>query len=135
METSDRLKNEPFCETQMTEIDETRIENENDPEHPINLIPELCRLFYSLGWVTGTGGGISIKREEKFYLAPSGVQKERMQPSHLYILDKKKNILSSPDKALGIQYLVSCFTQDSEFYSILKRSSFSVIILIRFNFF
>lgn len=30
-------------------------------EHPRNLIPELSRLFYDLGWVTGTGGGISIK--------------------------------------------------------------------------
>lgn len=30
-----------------------------DPEHPSNLIPELCRKFYSLGWVTGTGGGVS----------------------------------------------------------------------------
>lgn len=32
-------------------------------EHPRNLIPELCRQFYHLGWVTGTGGGISIKHE------------------------------------------------------------------------
>lgn len=24
-------------------------------EHPMNLIPELCRQFYQLGWVTGTG--------------------------------------------------------------------------------
>lgn len=24
-------------------------------EHPRNLIPELCRQFYNLGWVTGTG--------------------------------------------------------------------------------
>ncbi|KAJ1341221.1 hypothetical protein BSLG_004156 [Batrachochytrium salamandrivorans] len=35
----------------------------DDPEHPANLIPELCRLFYTLGWVTGTGGGITIKKE------------------------------------------------------------------------
>jgi hypothetical protein len=28
---------------------------------PANLIPELCRGFYHLGWVTGTGGGISIR--------------------------------------------------------------------------
>lgn len=33
-----------------------------DPLHPANLIPELCRLFYTIGWVTGTGGGISIRR-------------------------------------------------------------------------
>lgn len=30
-------------------------------EHPRNLIPSLCRQFYHLGWVTGTGGGMSIK--------------------------------------------------------------------------
>lgn len=35
-------------------------------EHPRNLIPELCRQFYHLGWVTGTGGGISIKHELVF---------------------------------------------------------------------
>jgi methylthioribulose-1-phosphate dehydratase len=30
-----------------------------DPEHPANLIPVLCRNFYNWGWVTGTGGGVS----------------------------------------------------------------------------
>lgn len=33
-----------------------------EAEHPRVLIPELCRLFYQLGWVTGTGGGISVRR-------------------------------------------------------------------------
>uniref|UniRef100_A0A8C7IDY7 Methylthioribulose-1-phosphate dehydratase n=1 Tax=Oncorhynchus kisutch TaxID=8019 RepID=A0A8C7IDY7_ONCKI len=33
-----------------------------DKEHPRLLIPELCRLFYQLGWVTGTGGGLSLRR-------------------------------------------------------------------------
>jgi hypothetical protein len=27
----------------------------DDPDHPANLIPELCRVMYTLGWVTGTG--------------------------------------------------------------------------------
>lgn len=27
----------------------------SDKTHPANLIPELCRLFYKVGWVTGTG--------------------------------------------------------------------------------
>lgn len=31
----------------------------SDPEHPSNLIPDLCRRFYNWGWVTGTGGGVS----------------------------------------------------------------------------
>ncbi|KAJ3139311.1 hypothetical protein HDU90_000677 [Geranomyces variabilis] len=57
-----------------------------DPEHPANLIPELCRLFWTLGWVTGTGGGISIRNADGIYIAPSGVQKERIQPTDLYVL-------------------------------------------------
>lgn len=32
----------------------------SDPDHPANLIPELCRKFYNWGWVTGTGGGVSL---------------------------------------------------------------------------
>lgn len=33
-------------------------------EHPRKLIPELCRQFYHLGWVTGTGGGMTIKHKQ-----------------------------------------------------------------------
>lgn len=54
-------------------------------DHPRSLIPELCRQFYYLGWVTGTGGGISIKHGEKIYIAPSGVQKERIQAEDLFV--------------------------------------------------
>lgn len=35
----------------------------DDPEHPANLIPSLCAKFWTLGWVTGTGGGASIRDE------------------------------------------------------------------------
>ena len=55
-------------------------------EHPRLLIPELCRLFYTLGWVTGTGGGVAMIHEGAYYLAPSGVQKERIQPDDLFVL-------------------------------------------------
>ncbi|CAG8610448.1 11258_t:CDS:2, partial [Paraglomus brasilianum] len=58
----------------------------SDPLHPANLIPELCKLFYSLGWVTGTGGGISIRNGDNVYIAPSGVQKERISPKDLFVL-------------------------------------------------
>lgn len=51
------------------------------------LICELCRLFYGLGWVSGTGGGISIRGPEGIYIAPSGVQKERIQPEDVFLLD------------------------------------------------
>ncbi len=38
----------------------------DDPEHPANLIPALCAKFWTLGWVTGTGGGCSIRQESVF---------------------------------------------------------------------
>jgi methylthioribulose-1-phosphate dehydratase len=51
------------------------------------LVCELCRQFYGLGWVSGTGGGISIRGPGGIYIAPSGVQKERIRPEDVYVLD------------------------------------------------
>jgi len=62
----------------------------DDSQHPANLIPELCRKFWTLGWVTGTGGGTSIRDDDLVYLAPSGVQKELMQPEDIYVLALSK---------------------------------------------
>lgn len=59
----------------------------DDPDHPANLICTLCRSFYTLGWVGGTGGGTSIKRGPHIFIAPSGVQKELMQPSNIFVLE------------------------------------------------
>nr|AGT02557.1 methylthioribulose 1-phosphate dehydratase [Herpetomonas muscarum] len=66
------------------------------PEHPRNLIPELCRNFYRLGWATGTGGGISIRLGDKYYVAPSGVQKERIEPDDVFILDAQQQVTAEP---------------------------------------
>lgn len=66
--------------------------DENDKEHPANLICELCRLFYDNNWVTGTGGGISIrdvkgKNPKLVYIAPSGIQKERLKPWEMFVAE------------------------------------------------
>ncbi|KAK7048718.1 Methylthioribulose-1-phosphate dehydratase [Favolaschia claudopus] len=70
----------------MSSSDSDALVLSDDPLHPANLIPELCRNFYQLGWVTGTGGGISIRVGDKVYIAPSGVQKERILPVHIFVL-------------------------------------------------
>jgi methylthioribulose-1-phosphate dehydratase len=75
-------------------------EQENPAEHPRVLIPELCRLFYNLGWVTGTGGGVSIKQGNEIYIAPSGVQKERMESVDLFVQDIDGNDIARPTKSL-----------------------------------
>lgn len=58
----------------------------DNPEHPANLIPSLCAKFWTLGWVTGTGGGCSIREDDLVYIAPSGVQKELMKHTDIYVL-------------------------------------------------
>jgi methylthioribulose-1-phosphate dehydratase len=43
----------------------------HDPLHPARLISDLCANFYRLGWVTGTGGGISIREAYAHPLTPT----------------------------------------------------------------
>lgn len=64
---------------------------------PRQLIAELCQQFYGLGWVSGTGGGISIRQGGRIYMAPSGVQKERMQPADMFVLDESGAPVETPD--------------------------------------
>lgn len=59
----------------------------DDPLHPANHICTLCRQFYTHGWVTGTGGGVSIRDDKHLFIAPSGVQKELMQPTDMFVMD------------------------------------------------
>lgn len=59
----------------------------DDPLHPANHICTLCHQFYGHGWVTGTGGGISIRKGEYVFIAPSGVQKELMKPENMFVMD------------------------------------------------
>ncbi len=67
------------------------------------LVCELCRQFFNLGWVTGTGGSISIKHDGVIYMTPSGVQKERIQPDEIFTVDMAGNILSIPEAKEGFK--------------------------------
>ncbi|KAL2925978.1 putative bifunctional methylthioribulose-1-phosphate dehydratase/enolase-phosphatase E1 1 [Bienertia sinuspersici] len=68
------------------------------------LLTELCRQFYHLGWVGGTGGSITLKvhddsihkSQQLIIMSPSGVQKERMLAEDMYILASDGSIVSSP---------------------------------------
>jgi methylthioribulose-1-phosphate dehydratase len=67
-----------------------------DPRHTI---VELCRQFHGMGWVSGTGGGLSIRDGGRIYMAPSGVQKERLRAEDLFELDDAGQVLRSPASA------------------------------------
>lgn len=83
-----------------------------DPNHPANLICELCRLFYDNNWVTGTGGGISIREGNHVYIAPSGIQKERLKPEEMFVAELPlEQLLKKPKDGLdGYKYKPSACT-------------------------
>lgn len=64
---------------------------------PRDLICELARSFYDLGWVTGTGGGICIRSGDQVVIAPSAVQKERMRPEQMFTMALDGSIVTHPD--------------------------------------
>ena len=63
---------------------------------PSELVGSLCAQFYDLGWVTGTGGSISIRHGERIFMAPSGVQKERIAPTDVFVLDLDGSVVYHP---------------------------------------
>jgi methylthioribulose-1-phosphate dehydratase len=73
-----------------------------DSQATRELVCELCRNFYQLGWASGTGGGISIKEDNHIYMAPSGVQKERLKPEDIFILNENGEIAKEPGRGLKL---------------------------------
>jgi methylthioribulose-1-phosphate dehydratase len=67
-----------------------------DSQKNRELVCELCRHFYHLGWASGTGGGISVKEGGRIYMAPSGVQKERLRPEDIFVLNGDGGIEEEP---------------------------------------
>jgi methylthioribulose-1-phosphate dehydratase len=65
---------------------------------PQRVIADLCRQFYHQGWATGTGGGISVRENGRVYMAPSGVQKERIEEEDVFVLDEQGEVIEAPKK-------------------------------------
>ncbi|MFN7702400.1 MAG: methylthioribulose 1-phosphate dehydratase [Deltaproteobacteria bacterium] len=81
-----------------------------DGTRPREVICELARRFHALGWVSGTGGGISIKDGERILMAPSGVQKELVAPEDLFVLDVEGAVLERPrDPGLSLSACAPLF--------------------------
>lgn len=65
---------------------------------PQRVIADLCRQFYHQGWATGTGGGISVRENGRVYMAPSGVQKERIEEDDIFVLDEQGEVIEAPKR-------------------------------------
>ena len=79
-------------------------------DNPRNIIVELCQHFYRQGWVSGTGGGVSIRDREQVYMAPSGVQKERLREEDIFVLNMSGKVVAAPsDEGLRVSACAPLF--------------------------
>ncbi|KOS16687.1 Methylthioribulose-1-phosphate dehydratase [Escovopsis weberi] len=112
-----------------------------DPNHPANLIPSLCAKFWTLGWVTGTGGGCSIREDDLVYIAPSGVQKELMKNTDIYVLSlatqeptlKQRTYLRAPPSLKPSQctpLFLAAFTRRDAGCCIHTHSQWAVLVTL-----
>jgi methylthioribulose-1-phosphate dehydratase len=80
------------CDTKMSTRGLVKYANDD----PRRVICELCSVFYEKGWVSGTGGGMSVRQGDHVYVAPSGVQKERIDPEDIFVMDMQGNCVQRP---------------------------------------
>ncbi|CAN6643383.1 methylthioribulose-1-phosphate dehydratase [Trichomonascus vanleenenianus] len=109
----------------------------HDPNHPANVICELCKLFYDWNWVTGTGGGMSIRDGDLVYLAPSGVHKERMKPENMFVMSLSTGkYLRTPDvykPSACTPLFLAAFTKRGAGACIHTHSQAAVLVSLMFE--
>lgn len=74
----------------------------NSPDQAREVICELGRRFYALGWVSGTGGGIAIRLRDRVFMAASGVQKELLSPDDIYEINLAGEVVAGPPPSRGL---------------------------------
>ena len=70
-----------------------------DEQATRELLVELLGIFYTKGWVSGTGGGICGPADGGgLLLAPTGVHKERIRPDEFFTVDPADgSVLATPE--------------------------------------
>ena len=66
-------------------------------ENTKEIIATLARQFYGLGWFPGSGGSLTVRENpDRIFIAPSGVQKERIKAEDIFILNAKAQVVERP---------------------------------------
>lgn len=83
-------------------------------------IGDIMREAHHRGWITTRDGNISVRRQNKFYITPSGVRKTIIYPEHIVkieILDdgtpKPRNAVGRPSGELGMHWKLQTTDFDS----------------------
>merc|ERR1719369_1010914 len=64
---------------------------------PRGTMVSLCKEFHSLGWMTGTGGAISMREGEEIFITPSGVLKENVKEDDIFKLNTAGQVVKWPE--------------------------------------
>jgi len=57
----------------------------------------LSKEFHQYGWMTGTGGAISMRHGESIFITPSGVLKENVKEDDIFQVTLDGEIIKNPD--------------------------------------
>ena len=76
----------------------------------------LCKEFHGLGWMTGTGGAISMKQQREIFITPSGVLKEHVTSDDIFKVNMEGEIIKAPDNP-RLKYS-SCFPNFRHIYKL-----------------
>ena len=79
------------------------------PKKTANCSANCAVISTSLGWASGTGGGISLKEGGRIYMAPSGVQKERLLPEDIFVLNEEGEIQEEPGRGIQLSQCAPLF--------------------------
>lgn len=90
-----------------------------------------CIFFWCADLRSGTGGGISIRHNDVLYIAPSGVQKERMYKEDMFVMDGSGTLLQVPRiGGLSMSACTPLFAQYAEpLVSVLMLTVFIVYVV------
>lgn len=84
--------------------------------------------------MTGTGGGTSIRHEDKIYIAPSGVQKELLKPTDMFVMDyASKEYLRRPEVNISSLHLNRGPSYLHTTTQVLKPSACTPLFLAAFD--
>ena len=76
----------------------------------------LCKEFHQYGWMTGTGGAISMKYGEDILITPSGVLKEKVKEDDIFQVTLDGEIIKNPDDS-SLKFS-SCLPNFKHIYSL-----------------
>lgn len=102
---------------------------------------DVMREAYKRGWITTRDGNISVRRDNKFYITPSGVRKYLIHPEHIvkYYIDKFDNSLlnrneGKPSGELEMHRLLQTTTDFKECRSVVHLHPTNIIAAIHAGF-